>query len=85
MLNEFAELRAENILELKAMNIDNEKLELTGTHPELGLVTLKNLLACWTAHDLSHINQLSRVMAKNYKSEVGIWTNYLTILQSERV
>ena len=81
LLSEFSQLRAKNIEELKAMNITPEKLEMTGIHPELGVATLAQLLATWTAHDLNHIRQMTRVMARNYKEEAGPWRAYMSILQ----
>ncbi|MTI22819.1 DinB family protein [Fulvivirga sp. RKSG066] len=80
LLAEFEKLRAANIKELRALNISEDQLDLKGTHPALGEVTLKNLLSTWVVHDLNHINQTSRVMAKNYKSEVGPWVEYLGVL-----
>ena len=80
LLNEFARLRADNIKILKAMNLTPEELELTGLHPEFGKVSLKELLATWVTHDLGHISQISRVMACQYKDEVGPWKKYLGIL-----
>lgn len=56
-------------------------LELKGTHPELGLVTARQLMATWTAHDLGHLLQISRVMAKRYKQEVGRWAAYLSVMK----
>lgn len=81
LLEEFAELRAKNIEELKAMNIDEDKLTKTGIHPALGIATLRELLATWTTHDLGHIAQITRVMAKQYKDEVGPWSAYLGVLK----
>lgn len=81
LLSEFSKLRAENVEELKAMNITSEKLKMTGIHPELGVATLAQLLATWTAHDLNHIRQMTRVMARNYKEEAGPWRAYMSILQ----
>ena len=80
LLDKFQKLRKKNILKLKGFEISDRDLELIGTHPELGAVSLKNLLAAWTAHDLSHISQITRVMAKQYKGEVGIWTEYMKIM-----
>lgn len=80
LIAEFKELRAQNIRALKALHIGDAELQVKGTHPELGPVTLKNLLAAWVVHDLGHIAQISRVMAKQYKTEVGPWPVYLTIL-----
>jgi hypothetical protein len=63
------------------MNLTSENLELKGTHPELGLVTARQLMATWTAHDLGHLLQISRVMAKRYKQEVGAWAAYLSVMK----
>jgi len=81
MLVEFSELRSNNLNELKALDISQEDLKLTGIHPEFGEVTLSQLLSTWTVHDLNHLNQISRVMAKQYKEAVGPWINYLGILK----
>ena len=80
LLLEFRDLRSKNIEELKAMNLNEDKLSMTGVHPELGEVQLKELISTWTVHDLGHISQISRVMASQYSSEVGPWSQYLTIL-----
>ena len=79
LLEIFEALRAENITALKAMDISEADLLLPGTHPALGPVTLGQLLATWTAHDLNHIAQISRVMAKVYTHETGPWRQYLSI------
>ncbi len=84
LLAEFEELRTENIQKLQALSIDEQTLERKGIHPEFGEVTLKQLLATWVVHDLGHINQITRVMAKNYKIEVGPWTKYLAILRDKK-
>ena len=81
LLDEFRELRADNLERLRALNLQPEQLELRGMHPGLGPVTLRQLLATWTAHDLDHIVQISRVMAKRYKQEVGPWTDYMRIMK----
>ena len=81
LLDEFESLRNENLKELKSLNITEEDLQKTGKHPELGSVILKNLLSGWVVHDLGHIAQISRVMAKQYTEEVGIWTQYMGILK----
>lgn len=78
LLHEFAELRRKNILQLKEADLTEEKLGKTGVHPEFGSVTLRELLAAWVAHDLNHIVQISRVMAKQYKTAMGPWTKYIT-------
>jgi len=80
-LQEFKQLRAENLETLKALELDELKLIQKGIHPELGEVKLVELLSCWTVHDLGHFAQISRVMAKQYKTEVGPWIQYLTILK----
>ena len=81
MLKEFGELRSDNLEELRAFDITEKQLNLTGIHPEFGEVTLSQLLSTWTIHDLNHISQISRVMARQYKEAVGPWINYLGILK----
>ena len=81
LLVEFEMLRIENLKKLKVMNLSDDQLLLTGIHPEFGKITLKELLSTWVAHDLGHIAQISRVMAKQYSSEVGPWRKYLGILK----
>lgn len=80
LLSEFSELRLQNLEFFKSLNITESDFDKKAIHPSLGEVTLKNLLATWVAHDLGHINQISRVMAKQYKSEVGPWVEYLSVL-----
>lgn len=80
ILNEFKMLRIKNLDYLKSLNIQQENLKLKAIHPSLGEVTLKQLLATWVTHDLGHIAQISRVMAKQYKDEVGPWLEYMAIL-----
>jgi uncharacterized damage-inducible protein DinB len=80
LLNQFEVIRNQNIATLKAMNLTDEQLELKGIHPEFREVTLQQLLATWAVHDLGHIGQITRVMAKQYKEEVGPWKNYLGVL-----
>ena len=80
LLEDFNVLRNQNITYLKSLNLQEKDLDRKGIHPELGEVTLKNLLATWVTHDLGHIAQISRVMAKQYKQEVGPWTAYISIL-----
>ena len=80
LLSTFKKLRKANMDELKFMNFEENELELTGIHPEFGAVTLRQLLAAWVVHDLGHIVQISRVMAKQYKEEAGPWVKYLTVL-----
>jgi len=81
LLDEFGTLRRDNLARLRALNLDHDQLELKGTHPALGPVTLRQLLATWTAHDLGHILQVSRVMAKRYREEVGPWAQYLSVMK----
>lgn len=81
LLDEFEALRIENLRQLKELNLSEEQLQLKGRHPALGDVTLKELLSCWVVHDLGHISQISRVMAKQYKAEVGPWIEFLGILK----
>ncbi len=80
LLDTFERLRAVNLKELEGMRLTAEVLEKRGSHPELGVVTLSQLLATWVVHDLGHIGQVVRVMAKQYRSEVGPWQAYLPIL-----
>ena len=81
LLDEFSHLRSENLKTLLALDIDRKALAKKGTHPELGEASLKELLSSWVVHDLGHISQICRVMAKQYKNEVGVWQAYLGILQ----
>ena len=81
LLDEFALLRSENLGELHALNPRPEDLERRGRHPALGVVTLSELLAAWAVHDLTHLHQISRVMAHQYREAVGPWSEYLGVLQ----
>ena len=81
LLEEFQHLREKSLEALKSMQINAEKLERTGIHPAFGEVKLTQLLSCWTAHDLGHIVQITRVMAKQYKDAVGPWIDYLSVLR----
>lgn len=81
LLTEFKILRESNIANLKKLNLKENNLDLKGIHPNFGEVTLRQLLATWTVHDLNHIAQICRVMAKQYKAETGPWVEYLPILQ----
>jgi len=80
LLAEFNLLRTHNLELLKSKNLQGKDLLKTGVHPAFGSVTLKQLLSTWTLHDLSHIAQITRVMCKQYKEEVGPWINSLPIL-----
>ena len=82
LLDEFDEARNRNITILLMKNIGPELHNEEGIHPAFGKVKLSQLLATWTAHDLGHIGQIARVMAKQYKGAVGPWVEYLRILQS---
>jgi uncharacterized damage-inducible protein DinB len=80
LLDEFEELRRRNLRRLQSLRIDGEELAREGTHPEFGTVTMRQLLATWVTHDLAHIGQIARVMAKRHAEEVGPWRRYLSIL-----
>jgi hypothetical protein len=80
LLDEFARLRAANLERLAAWNLGDAELDLRAMHPSLGPVTLRQLLATWVAHDLGHVAQIARVMAKQYREEVGPWMEYLPVL-----
>jgi hypothetical protein len=81
LLDDFSCLRTENLAALRALNLQPEDLARRGKHPELGVVTLSQLLATWAVHDLTHVHQLSRVMADRYRDAVGPWSAYLGVLQ----
>lgn len=81
LLREFARLRLENLDDLRALNLRPEDLERRGKHPALGVVTLSELLATWAAHDLTHLHQISRIMAYQYRDVVGPWRAYLGVLR----
>ena len=80
LLDTFSSLRRSNVQELERMDLTPAMLEKRGRHPELGTVTLAQLLAAWVVHDLGHIAQIVRVMARQYREEVGPWSAYLSIL-----
>jgi hypothetical protein len=81
ILDEFALVRAESLKDLRALNLQPEDLERRGRHPALGVVTLSQLLATWAAHDLTHLHQISRIMAHQYRDAVGPFSNYLGVLR----
>ena len=81
LLEMFADLRRENVAALVEMNLTETDLERKGLHPELGDVTLGQLLATWVVHDLDHVAQIARTMAKVYRDATGPWTTYLSILR----
>lgn len=80
LLDRFGELRAANLATLRGWRLTPQQLALRGRHPELGPVTLSQLLATWVVHDLGHVAQISRVMAKQYRGAVGPWIAYLPVL-----
>jgi hypothetical protein len=80
LLDEFARLRAENLAALAGWRLTDAQLALEGEHPELGPVTLRQLLATWVAHDLGHVAQTARVMARQYRAAIGPWRAYLPIM-----
>ena len=80
LLEEFAGLRKKNIQELRAIILDEEMLDRKGIHPQFGEVSLRELLSSWVVHDLTHINQIARIMAKQYEEAVGPWKAYMGIL-----
>ena len=80
LLDKFTEARQERIAELKALNLNAEKLELRGSHPALGAVKLRELLATWVVHDLNHIHQIAHTMAKQYREAIGPWQEYLGVV-----
>lgn len=85
LLAEFRSLRAANLELLRSWNLGDAELSLTAEHPSLGPVTLRQLLAAWVVHDLGHIAQIVRVLAKQYRPEVGPWVPYLPVLTDHEV
>jgi hypothetical protein len=81
LLDEFAPARAKGLGELRALNLTAEDLRQRGRHPSFGVVTLSELLATWAAHDLTHIHQISRIMAYQYREAVGPWVRFLGVMQ----
>jgi hypothetical protein len=84
LLDEFDELRKQNLVELKGLNLSEIDFAKPGLHPELGDVTLSQLLATWVVHDLDHIGQVARTLAKRHTQNVGPWTAYLSILSDRK-
>jgi hypothetical protein len=80
LLDEFETLRSENLERLQGFQLGEAELGLLGNHPEFGQVSLRQLLATWVTHDLAHLGQIARVMAKRHKMAVGPWRKYLSIL-----
>ena len=83
LLDEFARARESNLRQLQALNLRPEDLERRGTHPVFGQVTLSQLLATWAAHDLTHLHQISRIMAYQYRSYVGSYIKFFGVLKCE--
>jgi hypothetical protein len=81
LLDEFARLRSKNLDELRSLNLKLEDFARKGRHPQLGVVTLSQLLATWAAHDLTHLHQISRIMAYQYREAVGPWTAFLGVMK----
>lgn len=81
LFDEFKRIRTKNIAKLKSLVDQKVHLELTGLHPEFGEVRVRELLSTWVVHDLTHISQIVRVMAKRYRADVGPWKKYLGILK----
>ena len=84
LLDEFASLRANNLRDLASLQLTDAELDRRGRHPQLGVVTLRQLLATWVAHDLDHVMQIARVLARQYSDEVGPWRAYLRIISGEQ-
>ena len=80
LLSEFKSLRTKNLQELKSFGIEEPHYKMTAIHPDLGRVTLQQLLSTWVVHDLSHLGQIARVMAKQYKSQVGPWKEFINFI-----
>jgi hypothetical protein len=81
LLDEFVRIRAVNLADLQALNLRQADLERCGRHPALGPVTLSQLLATWAAHDLTHLHQISRIMADQYREAVGPWSAYMGVMK----
>ncbi|HVZ16721.1 MAG TPA: DinB family protein [Terriglobales bacterium] len=81
LLDEFTQVRAEALDHLRSFNLQPEDLERRGRHPALGAVTMSELLATWAGHDLTHLHQLSRIMASQYREAVGPFADYLGVMK----
>ena len=81
LLDEFARLRSDNLNTLRALNLGPNDLARRGRHPSLGDVTMSMLIATWPAHDLTHLHQLTRILAHQYREAVGPWTEYMGVMQ----
>lgn len=80
-LDDFHRLRARNLVELRELGLTDAQLMLEGMHPVLGRVTLRQLLATWAAHDMAHVLQISRTLARRYQPEVGPWAQFLSVMK----
>ncbi len=83
LLREFTKLRNDNLDRLVEMSLEKDDFKRVGNHPSLGQVTLSQLISTWVVHDLSHISQISRAMAHQFKDEVGPWKEYLRVLEGK--
>ena len=81
LLEDFLQIRNSNLQELKSWNLTEDQLQMTAVHPELGEVTLKQLISTWTIHDYGHLNQISRTIVKHHSEDVGPWKKYYKLLQ----
>jgi hypothetical protein len=81
LLDEFAQLRAKNLIELRNLDLADEQLAKCGLHPSLGRVTLAQLLATWAMHDMTHLHQISRVIAYQHRDAVGPWKEFLSVMR----
>lgn len=81
LLDEFARLREANVATLDGFALDDRALALPGRHPELGAVTLQQLLATWVAHDLVHVTQISRTLARQFREAVGPWREFMSVMK----
>ena len=83
LLDEFARVRSANLTDLRGLKLGEDDLDRRGLHPALGSVTLSQLLATWAVHDLTHVHQMSRIMAHQYRETVGPWSQYLGVLRCQ--
>jgi hypothetical protein len=83
LLDEYARVRAENLTKLRSLDLSSESLQRTGRHPVFGVVTLSQLLATWAAHDLTHVHQVSRILAHQCRQAVGPWEVFLGVLKCQ--
>jgi hypothetical protein len=81
LLAEFKSARAENLKTLRSLSLTEKDFDKTGIHPKFGEVTLRQLLSTWTIHDLTHLAQIARVMAKQYRQEIGPWLEYMRLVR----